>query len=374
MQTLALNFGDISTFKNVHHSDLGDKQISLQLSEAPKSATVTSHLIKKSQSQSQSQSQSSTLQTLTHAELTAKIKSLATQERHLTEQILWHIAEVDRRRLFLRLAYSSLFDYLTREIGYTPGSAQRRIDAARLLQKLPEVADKIKSGDINLGQISKLQQAQRQLKKETGQTVNLEVQKSLLAKIEKQSLEETEQILAQHFDLRLEVAEKKRTQKDESVRIELTFLKSEMAMLRRAQEILSNKTGGGLKDTILAMAEKVVASREVKVQLSEPECQVKSGEINNRANLHEMTNKAMKNNSAATVAVNKTLTPKTKNVILSRDQSCQFKSPLTGQICGNKFHLEIDHIQPRYAKGSHAHDNLRVLCRQHNQFRYREHL
>jgi len=81
---------------------------------------------------------------------------LAAQERSITQEILEHIAEVDRRKLHLKMSYPSLFDYLTREIGYSAASAQRRIDAARLMQKIPEVSEQIKTGSINLSQISKL--------------------------------------------------------------------------------------------------------------------------------------------------------------------------------------------------------------------------
>src|SRR6185312_13987659 len=94
---------------------------------------------------------------LTDSELTEKIKSLAREERELTKNIIEHIAEIDRRKTFLAMAYSSLYEYLTKEIGYSAGAAQRRIDAARLLERVPEVAAKIESGAINLSQISKLQ-------------------------------------------------------------------------------------------------------------------------------------------------------------------------------------------------------------------------
>src|SRR6185312_2664003 len=99
----------------------------------------------------------SMLQKLNDTELTEKIKSLAREERELTRTIIEHIAEIDRRKTFLAMAYSSLYEYLIKEIGYSEGAAQRRIDAARLLERVPEVAAKIESGAINLSQISKLQ-------------------------------------------------------------------------------------------------------------------------------------------------------------------------------------------------------------------------
>src|SRR6185312_1421785 len=137
---------------------------------------------------------------LTDSELTEKIKSLAREERELTRNIIEHIAEIDRRKTFLALAYSSLFEYLTKEIGYSEGAAQRRIDAARLLQRMPEVAEKIEGGTLNLAQISKLQRTVRLAKKE-GRKVEVTDQHAILEKLENKSAEQTDLILAKEFDL-----------------------------------------------------------------------------------------------------------------------------------------------------------------------------
>ncbi len=87
---------------------------------------------------------------LKNNELDAKIKSLAQKERELLNEVLIHISEADRRRLYLDLAYPSLFSYLTEACGYSAASAQRRIDAARLIPSAPMILDKIKTGEISL--------------------------------------------------------------------------------------------------------------------------------------------------------------------------------------------------------------------------------
>jgi endonuclease III len=201
---------------------------------------------------------------LKDSELNAQIKSLVQTERQLLEQILLHIAEVDRRKLYLKMAYSSLFEYLTEEIGYSAASAQRRIDAARLSQKVPEVLTQIQEGSINLSQISKVQQIVRQIKKESGTTVPLEVQKTVIEKLENKGARETDLILAQEFQLKIETKDKHYIQRDESVRVELTFTKEEAELLEKARAILSHKTQGSLKETLLEMARKLVKASEPK--------------------------------------------------------------------------------------------------------------
>jgi hypothetical protein len=59
------------------------------------------------------------------------------------------------------MACSSLFAYLVTLIGYAPASAQRRIDAARMMQQVTELGKKIEEGRLKLTQVSQAQQAFR---------------------------------------------------------------------------------------------------------------------------------------------------------------------------------------------------------------------
>src|SRR5690606_33510640 len=78
------------------------------------------------------------------------------------------------------------------------------------------------------------------------------------------------------------------------------------------------------------------------------------------------------NNNKALKPNNKTLTPKTRKAILQRDQVCQYRSAHTGKICGSRWHLQVDHKQPKWAGGNHDQENLQVLCGQHNRRKYQK--
>ena len=326
----------------------------------------------------------SEIQKLSNSELTQKIKLLKFREQAIREESVWHIAEVDKRKLYLEMAYSSLFDYLTQEIGYSAGSAQRRVDAARLIQRIPEVSEKIKSGELSLVQISKVQRVQRQVKKEKGLSVPLAEQKEILEKIRNKNLLQTELILSQHFDMDVKTGEKKRIQQDESFRLEFTLSKEEMEVLQKAQQILSNQTGGTLKATLLAMAKKTVLAAEVKpkktVQVMRDEVATQTenskkilptGSKERSVSLTQQNLLDPRPTSRIEVRSFKTVTPKLRQFIFQRDQCCQFKDPRNGRICGSKHFLEVDHITPRFANGTNDPKNLRLLCRNHNQYRYK---
>lgn len=38
--------------------------------------------------------------------------------------------------------------------------------------------------------------------------------------------------------------------------------------------------------------------------------------------------------------------------------------------CDSMFNLEIDHKQPQWVGGSHSQENLQVLCKAHNNYKY----
>src|SRR3972149_885981 len=82
--------------------------------------------------------------------LTARLHELRGQERRLLVELLRHLAEVDRRRLHLELAFPSLFAFATGFLGYSKAAAFRRTTAARLLVRFPVGGDHLADGRLSL--------------------------------------------------------------------------------------------------------------------------------------------------------------------------------------------------------------------------------
>src|SRR5690348_12586469 len=84
------------------------------------------------------------------------------EERKLTLEILHHLQEISRRRLYAYRGFGSLFEYVTKELGYSDAAAMR------LLTEIPEMETKIKTGAISLSiaaQAQKLFQSEAKLNK-----------------------------------------------------------------------------------------------------------------------------------------------------------------------------------------------------------------
>lgn len=93
---------------------------------------------------------------LSDRELLSRLKQAAAQERRSLVHLLCYLAETDRRELYAKESYPSLFVYCTTELHYSEGAAYRRIHAARAASKFPAIFSLLDDGELSLGAISML--------------------------------------------------------------------------------------------------------------------------------------------------------------------------------------------------------------------------
>ncbi len=331
-------------------------------------------------SPSPSQNQSTQhLRYLRDEQLESELKQLMGRERHLLHLILKHIQEVDRRKLYAARAFSSLYEYLTKFMGYSSSAAQRRIQAARLLNHVPELSLEIQQGSVNLSQIGILTQAVKCKESQTGEKLPSSVKKEILFQIRQKSSSETQVLVAQKLDLPIIQPERKILQKDQSCLLTITLSKQQQSKLQRCRELLAAKLQQNKKDfsTVNFLEELMDFYLNKK---DRPFSKMKT--VANQTT-YETENIAAKGFSGLDVEDKKS-TFKTKNTIQKSPERqlslkkqvfqkwdcCQFQDPLTKRTCGEKFQLEIEHLQPRWAGGTDSVDNRTLLCRTHNQWKY----
>src|SRR5512142_1095238 len=81
---------------------------------------------------------------------TNRLADLLAREHAALGEFLVQLADVDRRRLWLDLGYTSLFDLLHRELGLSRGAAFYRKTAADLVQRFPEIVEPLRDGRLCL--------------------------------------------------------------------------------------------------------------------------------------------------------------------------------------------------------------------------------
>src|SRR5579883_2022261 len=83
---------------------------------------------------------------LSDAQLLENLKSLCGQGRVVLARLLAHLIEVEQRRLHLEAACPSLYQFCVRALGMSEDEACRRIQAARLARRFPDLLARLERG------------------------------------------------------------------------------------------------------------------------------------------------------------------------------------------------------------------------------------
>jgi 5-methylcytosine-specific restriction endonuclease McrA len=325
---------------------------------------------------------------LSNRDLLSRVKSLVLQERSTTLEILVHLNEVERRKLYLTLGYPSLFEYCSRALGYSSSAAGRRIHAARCVRDFPEVYELFEKNAVTLVTISLV-----------ASILNESNKSEILGRIRYRSQREVETIAATYrppvvFRDRARPvcvavpeteekealnsghggpltpsagSEKKRpssSRVDDNaeappLRLEqkllVQFLASEafMKKFEEARALLSNTLRKASYEAVFEMAlDEILRSRSPK-------------EKKQRREKRKLA--AAPKKIAQTAESTRHIPTATRDAVFARDKGCCAYVGSTGQRCGATHYLQIDHIVPYARGGSSTIDNLRLLCAKHNQ-------
>src|ERR1035438_6065603 len=90
------------------------------------------------------------LKSLKNDELLVSTQTAVSQERHWSLEVIHHFREIFDRKLYLEKGFSSLFEMMTVQYKFSPGSAQRRIESMRLMKDVPALEAKFENGEISL--------------------------------------------------------------------------------------------------------------------------------------------------------------------------------------------------------------------------------
>ncbi|MBK7582331.1 MAG: HNH endonuclease [Myxococcales bacterium] len=90
------------------------------------------------------------LSSVSDLELRERLSAAVSTERAASTDVVFHLAELDRRKLYLEDACSSLFAYCVERLGYSEDGANKRVRVARLAQRFPQILDELASGNVHL--------------------------------------------------------------------------------------------------------------------------------------------------------------------------------------------------------------------------------
>ena len=266
--------------------------------------------------------------------LDRKIRGIVAREREALAELIIQLKNLDRIRGHLDLGFRSLFDYLTVGLQYSAGAAQRRIDAARLANDVPDLPEKLESGALDFHHVTTVSKALRQARKI--RKVSAQEKCKLIEKVQCKKESDTKQIVADFFDLAVIYETKQTVQKDSSVRIELTISRELAQKIERAQALISHSVP--TKD--LASFLDYVAEKIIKQKTRPPR-------------------------PTATMAVgdeHKSVPERAHRVVRNKQPACA--------NCGSAWFPQTDHRRSKWLGGGSELSNLQTLCGPCNRAKY----
>ena len=251
-------------------------------------------------------------------------KILAGVDRETTLKLLHHLKEIDRRKLYSDLKYSSLFNYCIHELGYSEGSAQRRIVAARMMRDIPEIEEKIETGELTLTNISLVNQF----------IDRPSDRRKVLKAVEGLTKKQCEKKLFEITGKELVPDEIKKRLSEDKVQVAVVLSDETLAEIEKLKGLLGNDFS--MDELVRFMAKEAIKSVE-KSKFKQTQ-----------------TSKSL-----SPVAVGRRVPASMKREVYKRDQKCV--------NCGSSYRLNFDHRVPYALSGPTNKENLRLLCFHCNQ-------
>jgi hypothetical protein len=299
--------------------------------------------------------------------------SLLACDRRTTAQLLAHIAEIDARHLYLRLGFESMQAYCVRQLHLSTDAAAKRLQVARLARELPVLFAAIADGRLHLKSARLL--APRLTRANAGDLIAAAAGKTA-SEVEIELANRFPQAEPLRFDdgiapqvvvtqavgenahapghadcspAAIQIAPKVRTKiqpiSPERFTLQVTLQGSTCNKLRRAQELLGHAVPSGDVAEVLDRALDVLV-----------------GQLERRK--FGIGSQGRRERPAATA---RCITVQTRSAVHERDEgTCTALKP-DGWRCNSTEDLEYDHIVPVALGGKSTMENLRLVCRAHNQ-------
>jgi hypothetical protein len=285
-------------------------------------------------------------------------------ERKYVAQVIAHLMEVEDRRLYLDLAFPSMFEFCTRKLKLTESEAYRRIAAARLVRRFPRLLDPLSTGQLHLSGLLLL----RDLFSEE----NLD---DLIAAAAGKTKRQIEELVA-----------KLAPKPPVAGSIRKLPTPSRGSAPNGAPLPAGGQTRGRHEPQVVPLADAMykvqfTARAALRDKIEDARAlmrhRIPSGDLAAVmehavdlliAKLHrEKAGKTARPRSTPAPTASARVTQATRREVAARDGvQCSFVGP-DGERCASRSFLEIDHQHPKALGGTGDASNVRFLCAAHNR-------
>ncbi len=280
--------------------------------------------------------------------LIQETKLASCHEKNATLKLLEYLCEVDKRRAYANLGFSSLFEFVCKGLAYSESQSSERVNAVRLMRQNDEVKQHLETGKLTLTSAAQIQRFLTTEKKVTG-ALDETKKSAVILECLSLSKREVEKVLFSHASepAKLVIKEKIVVVDPEHFELKVTLSSETEQKLNRAKELTKHESLSDLLDkALLALIEK-----EEK----------KMGKAGTPPAALEIKAEAKPPTRSRYVPI------VFKKIIYARSEGrCEWKHPTTKERCRSRSYLQVDHVTPLAFGGRTEPSNLRHLCPAHN--------
>lgn len=303
---------------------------------------------------------------LSNNSLISRLERALNRSAGVEAEVLALLAEVDARKLYAELGYPSMFEYCTRALHLSESMAYARIGVARAARRFPVILDCVGRRELHLAalrllvpqltpenHLELLEQAKHKTRDEVAALLADRSPKpdvpSAIRRLPagKPASKVTPRATPYSRSLR-QCTPKPEPLGLERFKVQFTADAELHGKLREVQALLRHQIPNGDPAKIIDKALTLLLAEAKKKKFAQTRGARPSKPINGRPSRH--------------------VPSAVKREIVQRDgASCSFVRP-DGRTCGSRDFLEFDHQKPWSRFHRHQADEIRLLCRTHNQY------
>ncbi len=281
-------------------------------------------------------------------------------ERRLSMIVIYFMKESYRRRVWAQ-NYPTFSKYCVEKLRMSDSDFYRKFSIMKTLEELPEIESKIISGEIQATTVAKVNQFLYRESKAIGTTIPVEEKREMFRQLEGMSHREVERELAIRSP-QFATPDKSRQITEQTFIRQFTSNQELENKITRAKQLLAHALSQPSSDCELFNKVMDITLNKIDPMRREEKSASKTKSAGPR-NFNESLDYKSHSHSRSIPA-------DTRRFVLMRDgYACTHINEETKQKCGSRWALELDHIRPFAQGGDHSPENLRVLCRTHNQLR-----
>ena len=295
------------------------------------------------------------IKSLSDPDLILSTERVVEQERKIVQVLIWHLQEIQDRKLFLSMGFVSLYECLIQHFKMSDTTAYGRIKVLKILEDVPEICESLKTGELNISNIALAHSFIEKHQKITGEELSSTEKVDLIENLKNKTTSEVKELLARcNPDTALPYDEIKILSGSHS-QLRSTVSNELVQRIEYLKSLISHENINPTHEELLAMAFDALIEKVEKKKGIRARTATTSQKTSNTKPTQRLTD----GNS-------RYLSRGIKRFVFKRANGQCEHIHIDGHRCTSKFQTQYDHVIAFSKGGKSTLENSQLLCRVHN--------